>query len=174
VFVDEAYLEISDKFEENTMAPLVAAGHNVIVARTFSKMYGMAGVRMGYGLMPAADAKGAATVNSNHLSVLAVAASIASLEDETYVADTRAKIKAERDKLCALLTQLGRKYAEPQGNFVFVQTGMPVKMFQEKMAAEKVLVGRAFPPALDWCRISIGLPEEMVLCHAALKKVFAV
>jgi len=46
VFVDEAYLEISDKFEENTMAPLVAAGHNVVVARTFSKIYGMAGIRM--------------------------------------------------------------------------------------------------------------------------------
>ena len=173
VFVDEAYLELSDRYEENTMAALVAAGHNVVVARTFSKMYGMAGVRMGYGLMPADDAKGASTVNSNHLGVLAVAAAIASLEDDAYVVETRAKVKAERDKLCALLKQLGRKYAEPQGNFVFVHTGMPVRMFQEKMAAENVLVGRAFPPALDWCRISIGLPEEMAMCHAALKKVFA-
>lgn len=173
VFVDEAYLELSDRYEENTMAPLVAAGHNVVVARTFSKMYGMAGVRMGYGLMPAEDVRGAATVNSNHLGVLAVAASIASLEDDAYVAETRAKVKVERDKLCGLFRQLGRKYAEPQGNFVFVHTGMPVKMFQDKMAAENVLVGRPFPPALDWCRISIGLPEEMAQCHAALRKVFA-
>jgi len=174
VFVDEAYLELSDRYEENTMAPLVAAGHNVVVARTFSKMYGMAGVRMGYGLMPAEDARGSATVNSNHLGVLAVAAAIASLEDEAYVVETRAKVKAGRDSLCALLKQLGRKYAEPQGNFVFVHTGMPVRLFQDKMAAENVLVGRPFPPALDWCRISIGLPEEMAQCHAALKKVFAV
>lgn len=172
VLVDEAYLELSDKFEENTVASLVGAGHNVVVARTFSKMYGMAGVRMGYGLMPAEDAKGSSTVNSNHLGVLAVAAAIASLEDDAYVAETRAKVKDERDKLCGLLGQLGLTYAEPQGNFVFVRTGMPVKIFQEKMAAENVLVGRAFPPALDWCRISIGLPDEMAMCHAALKKVF--
>ncbi len=173
VFVDEAYLELADDFEGSTMAPLVAAGHNVVVARTFSKMYGMAGIRMGYGLMPAEDARGASTVNSNHLGVLAVAAAIGSLEDDAYVTETRAKVKAERDKLCALFQQLGRKYAEPQGNFVFVHTGMPVTLFQQKMAAENVLVGRAFPPALDWCRISIGLPDEMAMCHAALQKVFA-
>jgi len=51
---------------------------------------------------------------------------------------------------------------------------MPVRLFQDKMAAENVLVGRPFPPALDWCRISIGLPVEMAQCHTALKKVFAV
>lgn len=172
VFVDEAYLEISDNFEENTCAPLVAAGHNVIVARTFSKIYGMAGVRMGYGLMPAADAKGAKLVNPNHLSLLAVVAATASLQDETYVADTRAKIKAERDKLCALLKQLGRKYAEPQGNFVWLHVGMPTKTFREKMDAEGVMVARDFPSGDEWSRISIGLPDEMALCHAALKKIF--
>lgn len=173
VFVDEAYLEISDKFEENTCAPLVAEGHNVVVARTFSKIYGMAGIRMGYGLMPAADAKGCKAVNPNHMGLLSVIAATASLQDETYVAETRAKIKAERDKLCTLLKELGRKYAEPQGNFVFVHVGMPTKTFREKMDAEGVMVARDFPAGDEWSRISIGLPEEMALCHAALKKVFA-
>ena len=174
VFVDEAYLEFSDDFESNTMAPLVAEGHNVVVARTFSTLYGMAGLRLGFGIVPTKVAAEVAGLSPNFLGILAVRAGQASLEDAGYAADMRGKVKAERDRLCATLKELGRDYAEPQGNFVFVHTGMPVKMFQDKMAAERVQVGRPFPPALDWCRISIGLPEEMDLCHAALRKVFAV
>lgn len=173
VFIDEAYLECSDNFAENTMAPLVAAGHNVVVARTFSKMYGLAGQRIGYGLMPAAVAKDVAALSDTRLNKLGLLAAIASVEEMNYVPETRAKIKAERDKLCATLKELKRKYAEPQGNFVFFHTGMPVKTFQDKMAAENVIVARAFPPAEDWCRMSIGSPEEMALAHAALRKIFA-
>jgi histidinol-phosphate aminotransferase len=173
VFIDEAYLECSDNFAENTMAPLVAAGHNIIVARTFSKMYGLAGQRVGYGLMPAAVAKEVAALSETRLNKLGVLAATASLEEMTYVSETRAKIKAERDKLCATLKELKRKFPDPQGNFVFFHTGMPIATFQEKMAAENVMVARAFPPALDWCRMSIGSPEEMALAHAALRKVFA-
>ena len=173
VLVDEAYLEFSDNFAGNTMAPLVAEGHNVIVARTFSKLYGMAGMRLGYGLMAPPVAAEVGKISPNFLGLLSVNAALASLADDGYAADIRRKVKAERDRLCATLVELGRAYAEPQGNFVFLHTGMPVTMFQKKMAGENVEVGRAFPPALDWCRISIGLPEEMNLCHAALKKIFA-
>lgn len=173
VFVDEAYLEISDDFEGSTMAPLVAEGHNVVVARTFSKIYGLAGARVGYGLMAPEVAKGVAALSNNWPNILGVTAASASIDDPTYVEETRAKLKSGRDELCAVLKGLGREYAEPQGNFVFFHSGIPVETVQEKMAAENVLVGRAFPPALDWCRISIGTPEEMAVCHAALKKVFA-
>lgn len=172
VFVDEAYLECSDKFEANTMAPLVAAGHNVIVARTFSKVYGLAGQRVGYGLMSAEAAKGVMAYNEARLNLLGVMAAIASLKEKTYVAETRAKIKAERDRLCATFDELKLPYAKPQGNFVFFRTGMPIKVFQEKMLEGNVLVGRAFPPAVDWCRISIGTPEEMAPAHVALRKIF--
>lgn len=173
VFIDEAYLELSDDFAANTMVSLVAEGHNVAVARTFSKIYGLAGQRIGYGIMPEAMAKEVRSYSTGSLNLLGVVAATASLEDPTYVEETRAKIKVERDKLAALLKELGKKYAEPQGNFIFFQTGMPIKMFQEKMLAEMVQVGRPFPPMLDWCRISIGSPEEMTTVHAALRKVFA-
>jgi len=56
---------------------------------------------------------------------------------------------------------------------VFFKTGMPIKDFQDKMKAEMVLVARPFPPLTEWARISIGTPEEMAVCHAALKKVLA-
>lgn len=177
VFVDEAYLECSDDFAANTMVGLVREGHNVVVARTFSKIYGLAGMRIGYAVTPpvvAREMNAAGRGNTAfRLNLLGAVAAAASLEDSGYVEDTRLKIKAERDKLCALLKDLGRRYAEPQGNFVFFHTGMPAPVFLEKMAAERVAVGRAFPPLLDWCRLSIGTPEEMALAHAALRKVFA-
>ncbi|HEY0944282.1 MAG TPA: histidinol-phosphate transaminase [Opitutaceae bacterium] len=173
VFIDEAYLECSDNYAANTMVGLVSEGHNVAVARTFSKIYGLAGQRIGYGVMQPATAKEIRSYSTGSLNMLGVVAASASLEDSTYVEETRVKIKTERDKLCALLKELGKKYAEPQGNFVFFQTGMPIKTFQEKMKAENVMVARPFPPLLDWCRISIGSPEEMAMAHAALKKVFA-
>lgn len=173
VFIDEAYLECADDFEAQTMRSLVSEGHNVVIARTFSKVYGLAGQRIGYGIMPEAIAKEIKVNGTGSLNLLGVVAAVASLEDLGYVEETRLKIKTERDKLCGLLDELGRKYAKPQGNFVFFQTDMPIKMFQEKMQAENVLVGRPFPPLLDWCRVSIGSPEEMEMVHAALKTVFA-
>ncbi len=174
VFIDEAYLECSDDFAGNTMVSLVAEGHNVAVARTFSKVYGLAGQRIGYGVMPAAMAKEVRAYSTGSLNLLGVVAVIASLEDATYVDETRTKIKAERDKVCGLLKEMGKKYATPQGNFVFFQTGMPIRTFQERMQAENVIVGRPFPPLLDWCRLSIGSPEEMALAHAGLRKVLSV
>jgi len=144
-----------------------------VVTRTFSKIYGMAGMRIGYGIMPATMAKEIKGIATGSMNMLAVVAAAASLQDEPYIADTRAKIKAGRDALVAVVKGLGKEYAEPQGNFVFLRTGMPIHMFAEKMKAENVLVARPFPPMLDWARISIGLPEEMEICHAAMKKVLA-
>ncbi|MBC7366861.1 MAG: histidinol-phosphate aminotransferase family protein [Undibacterium sp.] len=173
VFIDEAYLDCADDYEAQTAVKLVAEGHNVVVARTFSKIYGMAGLRMGYGIMPAKLAKEVKPLSTGSVNMMGVVAATASLQDATYVAETRAKIKAGRDALIAVIKGLGKEYAEPQGNFVFFKTGMPIKTFQEKMLAEMVQVARPFPPMLEWARISIGLPEEMAVCHAALKKALA-
>lgn len=173
VFVDEAYLQCADNFEANTMVGLVREGHNVTVARTFSKLYGLAGQRIGYGIMKPAMAEAIREFSTGSLNLLGVVGASASLEDKAFAPDARAKIKAGRDALIEVVKGLGKKYAEPQGNFVFFQTGMPIKSFQEKMKDEGVIVGRPFPPMLDWARVTIGLPEEMAVCHAALKKVLA-
>jgi histidinol-phosphate aminotransferase len=171
VFIDEAYLDLADDFAGQTCVKLVTEGHNIAVARTFSKIYGMAGMRIGYGIMPAEMAKKVSAYSTGSMNMLGVVAAIASLKDETYCAETKAKIKAGRDALVGVIKGLGKEYAEPQGNFVFFKTGLPISMFMEKMKAEGVLVGRPFPPMLDWARISVGLPEEMAPCHAALKKI---
>lgn len=173
VFIDEAYLDCADDYAGQTCVSLVKEGHNVIVARTFSKIYGMAGMRLGYGVMPASLVKELKGMATGSMNMFAVLAATASLQDQNYVPETRAKIKAGRDALVSVIKGLGKEYAEPQGNFVFLHTGMPIQTFADKMKAENVLVARPFPPLLDWARISIGLPEEMEICHAALKKVLA-
>ncbi len=173
VFIDEAYLQCADNFEANTMVGLVRDGHNVAVARTFSKLYGLAGQRVGYGVMKPELVKAVQEYSTGSLNLLGVVAATASLEDAAYAPETVAKIKAGRNALIDVVKGMGKKYAEPHGNFVFFQTGMPISMFADKMRAENVLVARPFPPMLDWARITIGTPEDMAVCHAALKKVLA-
>lgn len=173
VFIDEAYLECADDFNGNTMAGLVRDGHDVIVSRTFSKIHGLAGQRIGYALMKPATAGHVRSfmTGTMAMNLLGVVAARASLGDRTYLESTRLKIRNGRDQLITVLTELKRRYAEPQGNFVFFHTGMPIADFQEKMRAEGVIVARPFPPLLEWCRITIGLPGEMERAHRALKKV---
>ncbi len=173
VFVDEAYLDCADDYAGQTVAPLVAEGYNVVVARTFSKIYGMAGLRLGYAILPQKLAVSLRGHMTGSVSSLTLAAATASLNDRGYVPATRAKIKAGRDALIAEVTKLGKRHAEPQGNFVFFQTGMPAQEFAAKMRAEGVSVGRPFPPLTDWARVTIGLPEEMDVCHRALRKALA-
>ena len=173
VFIDEAYLECTDDFAGRTCMGLVNAGHNVVVARTFSKIFGMAGCRLGYAVLPAPLAAPLRARMTGSLSLSTIVAGIASLQDAAYVDATREKIRAGRKALTAVARSLGRECTAAQGNFVFLHTGLPVQEFVAKMRAEGVLVGRAFPPLLDWARITVGLPEEMEVCHRALRKVLA-
>lgn len=171
VFLDEAYLDIADDYAGRTLVGLVHQNPNLLVARTFSKIYGLAGMRIGYGVT---SPKFAAQLRNYGLGVLtfpSVAAASASLKDTEFVARARAQIVAEREKLLALLRELGRPYAESQTNFVFFQTGRPHAEVHAAMMKESVAIARAFPPMTDWARITIGLPEENALARAALRKV---
>lgn len=171
VFIDEAYLELSDDFAGRTCAPLAVEGRNVVVARTFSKLFGLAGLRLGYAVMPEALATKLRARMTGSLSVVTMAAASASLRDADFVTATRLQIQAGRDALIAEVRALGRGHTESHGNFVFIQTGMPIAEFLPRMRAEGIEIGRAFPPLLDWARISIGLPAEMEACRRALRKV---
>lgn len=173
VFVDEAYLDIAEDYAGWTVVDLVKSTPNLLVARTFSKIYGLAGMRIGYGVTSAGFAGELRKYAIGTLTGPSIEAAIASLRDERYVAATRAKIVAERAKLEALLRELGRECATSQTNFVFFRTGRPHVDVQAAMREEGVGIARAFPPLLDWARISIGLPEENALARAALRKVLA-
>ncbi len=177
VVVDEAYLDFADDAAGDSMVDLVRAGHNVVVTRTFSKVHGLAGLRVGYGLMPAAlvkEAFGSSMLpNGFRVNLMGAVAAKASLEDPDFTAEVRGKTKEERIKLCALLKELKRDYAESRGSFLFFDTGMPAEEFRRKMNAENILPGGGNPLYPNWCRITIGLPEEMARVATALRKILA-
>jgi histidinol-phosphate aminotransferase len=176
VIVDEAYLEFADHFAQRTLADLVRAGDNVIVFRTFAKVYGLAGLDIGYGLMPGpvAKAMSAQGLDNPHLfNRLAVAASVASLQDASYVARITSLVAQEREKWFGLFREVKLKFTPSSGNFVFFETGMPHAEFAAALLKDGVAVGRAFPPYDRWVRISIGLPEENIVARTAVRKLLA-
>lgn len=175
-FIDEAYLHLCDDYDANVMTGLVREGHNVIICRTFSKIYGMAGQRLGYGIASPEMAKKMGMVTRgggiNHLGIVAAMASIA---DKEFVPAMQPKFKAGRERLYNVVKGLGRKIASnPQASFIFFEVGMPNKEFAAKMMAEGVrVVGRSWPEYDTWSRICVGEDWELDRCEAALKKVLA-
>ncbi len=175
-FIDEAYLHLCDDFNANVMTSLVREGHNVVIGRTFSKIYGMAGQRLGYGIaQPELAMKMAMATRMGGINHLGIIAAMASLSDAEFVPAMQPKFKAGRERLHKIATDLGRKVAgNPQASFVFFDVGMPNKEFADKMMAEGVrVVGRAWPGYENWTRICVGEDWEMDRCEAAMKKVLA-
>ncbi len=175
VIVDEAYLEFTDSFALRTLTPLVKAGHNVVVFRTFDKAYGLAALQFGYALAPAALAKTLheRSVGASHgLNRLAVVAAAAALRDTHFIDETRRKTAAERARWNSALDELGLRRTDSQGNFVFFLARRAHDEVARAFLADGIQIGRSFPPLDQWIRISIGLPEENTLAIATLRKVF--
>ena len=173
VIVDEAYLEFADHFAERTLTDLVRGGENVIVFRTFAKVYGLAGLDIGYGLVPGPIAKalGDQGLNNPHLfNRLAVAAATASLHDTQYVAGVTQRVTLERELWFRLFRDLKLRYTPSSSNFVFFDTGMPNAEFSAALLRDGIAIGKVFPPYDRWARISIGLPQENELARAAVRK----
>lgn len=174
VVVDEAYFDFADDPSYRTCIDLVLKGENVIVSRTASKIHGLAGLRIGFAIARPdviARMEGLATGNPNGFGLQAAAASI---EDGAYQDFVKARNREGRDLLMSTVKRMGKRVAPSQTNFVFFQTGVPLERVQATMRAKGFLVGRAFPPYTDWCRVSIGTPEEMRGFVAALPEALRV
>jgi histidinol-phosphate aminotransferase len=174
VIVDEAYLEFADDYSARSLVDLVRAGENVIVFRTFAKVYGLAGLDIGYGLLPkgvAQELKKQGLNNPHLFNRFAVTAAAASLKEGDYVANVAGKVARERSIWFDQLRDLGLNFTGSQGNFVFFETGMPHAQFAAAMLKEGVDIGRAFQPYDHWARISIGLPSENARARAAVHEL---
>jgi histidinol-phosphate aminotransferase len=174
VIVDEAYLEFAGQFPQRTLTDLVRAGHNVIVFRTFAKVFGLAGLEIGYGLVPVAIArtlKGQGANNPHLFNRLAVAAAAASLRDTEYVERVRRQVAREREKWHEFFGELGVRHTPSTANFVFFETGQPHAEFSGALLREGIVIGHVFPPYDRWARISIGLPGENTRAREAVRKV---
>ncbi len=169
--VDEAYMDFADLQGVQTVSGLVTKGKRVVVLRTFSKIHGMAGIRIGYGLARPDIINDISAVAMTSPNIFAVRAARVSLGDHGFLIDTRRRIIGSRQRITRELTGLGLAYAEPQGNFVFFNTGKPLGRFTELMQARNILVGRPFPPYDTWCRITIGTEPEVTAFLQALHAI---
>jgi histidinol-phosphate aminotransferase len=159
--VDEAYMDFTDTPGVGSVVDLVDGSRRVVVLRTFSKLHGMAGMRLGYAITRTDIATQLTAVCMTYPNIMVVRAGQASLADKAFLADTRRRIIASRTRITRQLTALGRTYAQPQGNFVFFDTGIPLVHFSKSMEAHNILVGRLFPPFTNWCRITIGTEADV-------------
>jgi histidinol-phosphate aminotransferase len=171
VIVDEAYLEFTADFTERSCVDLVRAGHNVIVFRTFAKAYGLAGLEIGYGVLPLTISKRLKALglgNPHLLNRFSVVAASASLRDPDFIKTTRIKVANERQRWFDLFDSKKLRYAKSRGNFVFFESGKPQQELAGALLRQGIDIGRAFPPLDRWARISIGLPEENELARRAV------
>jgi histidinol-phosphate aminotransferase len=163
ILIDEAYHDYVTDPSYETAIPLALSTPNVFVARTFSKAYGMAGMRIGYAIGMAETMKKLAALKMPYnVSTFGVAAAIASLNDPQHIEDERKRNTEVRAFTVQALKDMGAKPADSQGNFLFADIGRPAAEFRDACAKQGVMVGRDFPPfEKTCCRISIGTMDEM-------------
>jgi histidinol-phosphate aminotransferase len=165
ILLDEAYIDYATDPGVQTAIPQALTTPGVIVARTFSKAYGMAGVRIGYAIGDAATIKKMSAWRMPYnVNTFGVAAAVASLKDPQHIKDESARNKGVREFTIKALADMGYTATDSQTNFIFVDIGktMTAAAFRDACAAKGVMVGRDFPPLeKQWARISLGTMEEM-------------
>ena len=177
ILVDEAYYDYVTDPDHDTHIPIAVQNPRVIVARTFSKAYGMAGLRIGYAVGHADTIKKMAEWDAgsgtSSLNVLAMRAAIAATErDVSFVDAERKRNKDVRDFTMKWFADRGMTPTDSQANFMFVNIGRPVKEFREACLKQNVKVARDFPPfEKTHCRISFGTMDEMKKAVAAFDKI---
>ena len=170
--IDEAYLEYTDDFPKSSMIDLVKAGENVVVTRTFSKIHGLAGLRVGYAIAPPDIAKRIAMFKvCRFQGPLGVVAAKVSLNDTKRQEFCRNKNKEGREVAYKLCEELDLNYVRAAGNFVFFDPKMSYAEYSERLLAQGIIGARQFPIKQDWARITIGTTEEMEVFSKALPAV---
>jgi histidinol-phosphate aminotransferase len=163
VLIDEAYHEYVTDPSYATAIPLALQTPDVLVARTFSKAFGMAGMRIGYAIGSAETIKRLAAFKMPYnVSVFGVAAAMAALGDPAHIEQERKRNTEVRAFTIKALEDMGAKSTASEGNFLFVNINRPAQQFREACAKQGVMVGRDFAPfEKTHARISIGTMDEM-------------
>lgn len=162
VLVDEAYYDYVTDSSYETAVPYVQKDKRILVSRTFSKIHGMAGLRVGYVIgHPEALSQVRAKTSSGTLSSVSAGAALASLEDQPYLAKQKALNAEARTYTRTQFEKAGFTVLPSEGNFVMVDVRRPSTEFQELCRDAGISVARAFPPMTNYSRITIGTVEEM-------------
>jgi histidinol-phosphate aminotransferase len=164
ILIDEAYHEYVDDPSYRTAIPLALADPRVIVTRTFSKVHGMAGLRVGYAVGQAATVRRLRPwIGSLSMSVLGAAAGRASLGDPAHIESQRAVNRQTRASAIEAFRAAGFQAFDSQANFIMVNIRRDAREFGAACLARGIQIGRPFPPLDQHARVSMGTPDEMAL-----------
>jgi len=174
VLIDEAYHHYVESNDYESVIPLVSQYPNLIVARTFSKIYGMAGLRCGYSVARPELITGMREQQTwDSLNIMALVAATASLQDAAQVAEGRKHNSEVKQFVYAELDKLGLKYIPSQANFLMVDLRREVKPMIAAMRARNVEVGRLFPALPNFMRVTIGTRPQMDAFVSAFRAVMS-
>jgi histidinol-phosphate aminotransferase len=173
LLVDEAYIHFGESPEIKSAIPYVRQGKNVIVTRTFSKIYGMAGLRVGFAAAKPEYIEKLQPLQINVISIVSARAVTAALADkDNLVRERRATLAKTRRELCGWLHERGIKYIEPSANFMMIDCGRNAREFINTMPKLGVAPGRPFPPLDNMLRVTIGTDAEMAKFRDVFWKVY--
>jgi len=174
ILVDEAYFHYADGTDYESVIPLVKDHPNLIVARTFSKIYGMAGLRCGYCIAQPETIKRMHPFQMwDSVNIMALVAASASLDDVDQVNNGRKLTSEAKSFTTSELDKMGYKLIPSQANFIMFDCKRPVVPIIKAMKEKNVQVGRLFPALPNHMRLTIGKHSEMESFVSAFKQVMA-
>lgn len=174
LFIDEAYNDFLDDPEKETMVPLIKEGHDVIVARTFSKIHGFAGLRVGWAYAQPKRVKELEKYQTglSTITMTSVHAAMASLKDIEFQAYCKKKNTEVREYTYTAIKDAGyESYVPSYTSFIMFPINMDGQAFLKRMEDQGVGVLAWYFNNQNWCRVSIGTMEEMQIFGQALKKI---
>jgi histidinol-phosphate aminotransferase len=172
VLIDEAYHHFVDDATYATSVPYVLEGRPVIIARTFSKIAALAGMRLGYAVASADIVQKMRPYSMGSINALVKWGGVASLKDTASQAEVKNKVMTLRKKTTTELNALGYETLPSETNFFMVGIGREVVPVIEEFRKKGVAVGRPFPPMTTHMRVSIGTADEMARFMTAFKEIF--
>jgi len=174
LLVDEAYIHFGESPDLKSALPYIRQGADVVVARTFSKIYGMAGLRVGFAAARPALAEKLQRLRMNVFSIVSARAVLAALANkDALLRERRAALAGTRRELCGWLREREIPFNEqPQANFVMIDTGRGAREFISAMPKLGVVPGRPFPPLDNMLRVTIGTDDEMARFREVFWKVY--
>ena len=173
LLVDEAYIHFGESPELESALPYVRQGKEVIVARTFSKIYGMAGLRVGFAAARPGIIERLAPLRMNVIPIVSARAVVTALGERSTVLPARqAALARTRRELCAWLEERSVKFIRPHANFIMIDCGRDAHEFISGMPRLGVAPGRPFPPLTNMLRVTIGTDAEMAKFRDVFWKVY--
>ena len=172
VLIDEAYHHFVDNAEYATSVPYVLEGRPVIIARTFSKIAALAGMRLGYAIASKETIDKMRPYSMGSINALVKHGGVAALKDTASQASVKKMVIDLRKKTTSELNAYGYETIPSETNFFMVNIGREIQPVIQEFLAKKVQVGRPFPPMTTHMRVSIGTADEMAQFMTAFKEIF--